>query len=51
MQVGKAKFPDGDHEDDNVCIVCWERVRKIVFCPCMHLVRSRISDIGAQLTA
>ena len=38
-----AAFPDEEEDgrdDDELCIVCWESVREVVFYQCMHMVRS-----------
>ena len=44
LQVEKADLPDGNNhnDDDDLCIVCWENLREVIFCHCMHMVRSRI---------
>ena len=31
---------EGDQDDDDLCIVCWEKLREVIFDNCMHMVRS-----------
>ena len=33
-----------DQDDEDLCIVCWEREREVIFCDCMHMVRPRNSE-------
>ena len=29
-----------DHDEEDLCIVCWERLREVIFYNCMHMVGS-----------
>ena len=29
-----------DQDEDDLCVVCWEKMRDVIFFPCMHMVRS-----------
>ena len=31
---------DKDHDEEDLCIVCWEELREVIFYHCMHMVRS-----------
>ena len=43
LQATKAeRFKEEDQEDD-LCIVCWEELREVIFYNCMHMVRPRYS--------
>ena len=40
MQAANAdELLSGEEADDDLCVVCWENVRKVVFCHCGHMVR------------
>ena len=30
---------DKDQDEDDLCIVCWEQMREVIFYHCMHMVR------------
>ncbi len=34
---------DKDHDEDDLCIVCWENLREVIFYNCMHMVKSHPS--------
>ncbi|CAL5223801.1 g6372 [Coccomyxa viridis] len=38
-----------DQDDEDLCIVCWEREREVIFCDCMHMCtcQSCASDVMA----
>ncbi|CAL5223067.1 g5525 [Coccomyxa viridis] len=38
-QVEEADLPNEDNhkDDDDLCIVCWEQLREVIFCNCMHM--------------
>ncbi|CAL5227133.1 g10044 [Coccomyxa viridis] len=40
---------EGDQDDDDLCIVCWEKLREVIFDNCMHMCtcQSCASDIMA----
>ena len=41
LQVAEAgSFKEEDQDDDDLCIVCWENMREVIFYHCMHMVRS-----------
>lgn len=41
LQTAQATLFQEDRDDvDDLCIVCWERVREVIFYNCMHMVRS-----------
>ncbi len=42
LQAAKADFAaEGDRDDDEeLCVVCWERAPEVIFYHCMHMVRS-----------
>ena len=29
-----------DQDDEDLCVVCWERAREVIFYHCMHMVRA-----------
>ena len=33
-------YVEKDEDEDDLCIVCWENLRDVIFSPCMHMVRS-----------
>ena len=35
---------DEEPDDEDLCIMCWEELRKVIFYHCMHMVRSHHSD-------
>ena len=40
LQVAAANSSEeGDQDDDDLCIVCWEKMREVIFYHCMHMVR------------
>ena len=41
LQAAEFNLSQGEeHEDDEVCVVCWERPREVIFYRCAHMVRS-----------
>ena len=41
LQTAQANLFQEDRDDvDDLCIVCWEKVREVIFYHCMHMVRS-----------
>ena len=51
LQAATSKGISKEEEDqnnDDLCVVCWERVLEVVFCNCMHMVRSCICVTLAQ---
>ena len=32
-------FEEDDKDDEDLCIVCWEQLREVIFYHCMHMVR------------
>ena len=41
LQAAKADFPqEEDQEDEDLCVVCWEELRAVIFYNCMHMVCS-----------
>ena len=32
---------EDSQDEDDLCIVCWENMREVIFYNCMHMVRSR----------
>ncbi len=48
LQVAEAgSFKEEDQDDDDLCIVCWENMREVIFYHCMHMVRSCSPSINA----
>ena len=46
LQVGAAELSEEvARDDDDLCIVCWEELREVVFYHCMHMVRSCSSAV------
>ena len=39
MGIPGAQQGSEEHEDDELCVVCWDRPREIIFMPCGHMVR------------
>ena len=40
LQTARADVSNESRDDDDLCIVCWEQVREVIFYHCMHMVRS-----------
>lgn len=42
LQMAEASLLKEQHQDDDdeLCIVCWEKAREVIFFHCMHMVRS-----------
>ena len=47
LQAAQAATAEGDDQgdDEELCVVCWEREREVIFYQCMHMVRSCDSEI------
>ena len=40
VQAAKiGSYKEEDQDDDDLCIVCWEKAREVIFYNCMHMVR------------
>ena len=47
--AGKDHLIEEEHEDDTLCIVCWEELKEVVFYNCGHMVRSLKHLTGAAV--
>ena len=45
LQMAILSEEDQPDNDEELCIVCWEEARQVVFYQCMHMVRSAISKL------
>ena len=51
LQAATADLSEeDDQQDENLCIVCWEQLREIIFYQCMHMVRSNYFDTALSAT-
>ena len=46
VQASKASTSAKEHKDDmdDLCVVCWEKARQVIFNNCKHMVRFCISQ-------
>ena len=45
LQAAKTDRPaDEDPDDEDLCVVCWEKLREVILFNCMHMVRPGIPD-------
>lgn len=48
LQAGNVGGPPGAEEGEmeDLCVVCWERVREVIFYQCMHMVRTSANAVA-----
>ena len=40
LQMAKVNLSEQHEDDEELCVVCWEKAPEVIFCHCMHRVRS-----------
>ena len=50
MGVPVAQQISEEHEDDELCVVCWDRPREVIFLGCGHMVRALLCHLLFLLT-
>ena len=47
VQTAKADLSEKeDRDDEDLCVICWEKAREVIFYSCMHMVRLKTPDMA-----